>query len=75
MQKDETMLLELITQDGITPTRKGPDEFASPCPALRRLAVRKFEPFTGLLMPPYLSPPYPTNPHPARPGRKNIRAF
>lgn len=27
------MLLELITQDGITPTRKGPDEFASPCPA------------------------------------------
>jgi hypothetical protein len=27
------MLLDLIQQDGLTPTRKGPDEFASPCPA------------------------------------------
>ena len=27
------MLLELITQDGLTPTRKGPDEWCSPCPA------------------------------------------
>ena len=27
------MLLELITQDGLTPARKGPDEWCSPCPA------------------------------------------
>ena len=27
------MLLELITQDGLDPTRKGPDEWCSPCPA------------------------------------------
>ena len=26
------MLLELITQDGLDPTRKGPDEWCSPCP-------------------------------------------
>lgn len=27
------MLLELIQQDGLTPARKGPDEWCSPCPA------------------------------------------
>ncbi len=27
------MLLDLTTQDGLTPTRKGADEFCSPCPA------------------------------------------
>ena len=27
------MLLDLLAEDGITPTRKGPDEFCSPCPA------------------------------------------
>ena len=27
------MLLELLKQDGFDPTRKGPDEFCSPCPA------------------------------------------
>ena len=27
------MLLNLITQDGLTPARKGPDEWCSPCPA------------------------------------------
>ncbi|MBM9536172.1 CHC2 zinc finger domain-containing protein [Desulfobulbus alkaliphilus] len=31
--EDEIMLLELITEDGLTPTRKGPDEWSSPCPA------------------------------------------
>ena len=27
------MLLDLINQDGLTPARKGPDEWCSPCPA------------------------------------------
>ena len=27
------MLLELITQDGLTPARKGPDEWSAPCPS------------------------------------------
>lgn len=27
------MLLDLLNQDGFDPKRKGPDEFASPCPA------------------------------------------